>query len=149
MDCVVTDLFISWLILLYPHQSDWLSLSAILWISHRISPIRSGLIIPSNKFIITLPGLHVTRGRCSLTIFHHKSQPMQGIIFISAFIFCFYITGWCGHISLSGTRLCSAEGQILPTRRQLCSASLRFLPRTYVGCRGLWLSQAVAPLGAG
>ena len=63
-------------------------------------------------------------------------------------IFCIYIRRWCGHISLSGTRLCSAEGQMLPTQRQLFSASLRFLPWTYVGCQGLWLSQAVALLGA-
>lgn len=69
-------------------------------------------------------------------------------IFISVLIFCIYMVRCCGQISLSGTGLCSAEGQMLPTQRQLCSASLRFLAWTYVGCRGLRLSQAVALLRA-
>lgn len=47
-----------------------------------------------------------------------------------------YARRWRGHISLPGRRLGSAEGQMLPTRRQLLSASLRSLPRTYVGCQG-------------
>lgn len=66
-------------------------------------------------------------------------------LFYVQFFFCFcfffppsriYARRWRGHNSLPGRRLGSAEGQMLPTRRQLLSASLRSLPRTYVGCQG-------------
>lgn len=49
---------------------------------------------------------------------------------------CVHTRRWRGHISLPGRRLACMEGQTLPTRRQLLSASLRSLPRTYVGCQG-------------
>lgn len=85
----------------------------------------------------------MTTGSCLLKISRHQSV-IVGQTLYQCVIFWIYITRYCGQIALSGTCFCSAEGQLLPTQRQICSASLHFLAWTYVGCRGLRLSQAVA-----
>lgn len=129
MDCVV--LFISALILLSLHQlsAKTSSTTALFWSSFSF-----------NKFIFTYLCLHMTRGRWSVTLFKHKKKKVIISVLFSVF------TSWdeCGQISLSWILFCWAQRQMLPTRGQLCSASLRFLAWTYVGCRGLRLSQAIA-----
>ena len=71
-------------------------------------------------------------------------------IFISV-IFCIYIMWWRGHISLlegGGGRSARQRDGCCQHRDSVAALASAFLPRTYVGCRGPGLSQAVALLGA-
>lgn len=146
MACVVTLLFIPHLILFHPQTGV---LSATLEISHRISSGRSGLIILSDEFIITKPQVHATRGRCWLIIFQRKSRKKGKRKSSLSRIFLYlhhdtvrshFIIRECSGCARQRDRCCQHRDSFAALASAFCHG--------HVGCRGLWLSQAVALLRA-
>lgn len=141
--CSLIHLLLS---LWYPQQSDGRTLqgggyhTAYLWVDQ--GSLCHLINLLSHKQASVWPEADV---RCeSFTTNHSHCRTKSSLP--CYFLYLHHEIVWSDFII--GSRVCSAEGQMLPTRRQLCSASLRFLAWTYVGCRGLRLSQAVALLGA-
>lgn len=85
-------------------------------ILHGISPRRSGLIIPSNKFIIAHAAApcdqrQMPADNISPQLGQKKEKKKEKQIFIRAVIVHVYITRRCGHISLAGTPARAGRGE--------------------------------------